>query len=62
MDSKKVDKKKKRKVYEKPRLRTINLEAEEVLAVGCKIASGGTTGIVDQPQCGINIGCATAGS
>jgi len=26
--------------YEKPRLRTIPLAAEEVLAVGCKTASG----------------------
>jgi hypothetical protein len=30
---------KKKRVYEKPRLRTIELAAEEVLAVGCKLLS-----------------------
>ena len=30
-----------KKQYEKPRLRTIELAAEEVLGVGCKMASGG---------------------
>jgi hypothetical protein len=29
-----------RKVYEKPQLRIIELAAEEVLAAGCKTASG----------------------
>ncbi len=33
--------KKSRKTYEKPRLRVIELAAEEVLGVGCKSASGG---------------------
>jgi hypothetical protein len=32
----KEDKEKKRRAYQKPRLRTIELLAEEVLAVGCK--------------------------
>ncbi len=62
MNSKKIDKKKKRKVYEKPRLRTINLEAEEVLAVGCKIAGGGTTAIGGKPFCGIDENCVLPGS
>ena len=33
--------KKKKDVYQKPRLRTIELAAEEVLGVGCKLTSGG---------------------
>lgn len=33
---KKPDKEKTKRAYEKPRLRTIELLAEEVLAVGCK--------------------------
>lgn len=36
------EKKESRREYEKPRLRTIELAAEEVLAVGCKTVSGGT--------------------
>ena len=31
----------KKKAYEKPKLRTIELAAEEVLAAGCKLVSGG---------------------
>jgi hypothetical protein len=31
---------KKRSMYEKPRLRTIELAAEEVLSIGCKTAPG----------------------
>jgi len=31
----------KKKEYEKPKLRTIELAAEEVLAAGCKLVSGG---------------------
>ena len=38
-DQKKGEKGK--RVYEKPRLRTIELAAEEVLGVGCKLAGGG---------------------
>jgi len=30
-----------KKAYEKPRLRIIELAAEEVLSAGCKLASGG---------------------
>jgi len=33
-----------RKPYQKPRLRTIELVADEVLAVGCKVQNG-TTGV-----------------
>jgi hypothetical protein len=31
---------KKKQTYEKPTLRTIQLNADEVLAVGCKVAKG----------------------
>ena len=31
----------KKRVYEKPRLKTIELAAEEVLSAGCKLISGG---------------------
>jgi hypothetical protein len=37
----KRDKKERKRTYEKPRLRTIELAAEEVLAIGCKILNGG---------------------
>ena len=33
-------KRKEKQIYEKPRLRSIELAAAEVLAVGCKIAPG----------------------
>ena len=33
-----------KKPYQKPKLRTIELVADEVLAVGCKVQSG-TTGV-----------------
>jgi hypothetical protein len=39
---------KKKRVYKKPRLRTIELAAEEVLGVGCKTA---TTGGVNSDFC-----------
>ena len=43
-----------RQTYEKPRLRTIELAAEETLATGCKVAPG-------RPGQGSNFGCGTAG-
>lgn len=42
-------KEKKKQTYEKPRLRTIELAAEEVLGVGCKLASSGFA--FDQTPC-----------
>ena len=45
-ESKKVQK----RLYEKPRLRTIELAAEEILATGCKTATQVDTG---------NMGCDT---
>ncbi len=37
----KQKKEKSKRVYEKPKLRTIELAAEEVLATGCKLSTGG---------------------
>ena len=48
-----------RKVYEKPALRSIELVAEEVLAVGCKKA--GARG-VGRPGCTVIVHCAGTGS
>lgn len=56
----KQEKKKARKLYEKPRLRTIELAADEVLATGCKTIDG--TMNVGQPFCGLGVGCAVEGS
>ena len=53
-------KEKKKRVYKKPRLRTIELAAEEVLAVGCKLASGGWAS--GDPVTCVGNGCASAGS
>jgi hypothetical protein len=43
MDSK--AKREKRRPYEKPKLRVIELAAEEVLGIGCKIGGEGASGI-----------------
>lgn len=37
-----MEKKKKKAKYEKPKLRVIELKAEEVLTTGCKLTSGGS--------------------
>ena len=37
-----------KQAYEKPRLRVIELAAEEVLAVGCKVNPGDPTGFNNQ--------------
>jgi len=47
------NKKKNKQHYEKPRLRTIELAADEILAVGCKVLQGQTG--KESP-----IGCGTA--
>ena len=46
-------KEKNKQAYEKPRLRTIELAAEEILALGCKVAPG-------QAGKDTAIGCGTA--
>jgi hypothetical protein len=47
--------------YEKPQLNIIELAAEEVLAVGCKMQPSATIN-VNNPSCGIGAGCITRGS
>jgi len=49
-----------KKPYEKPRLRIIELAAEEVLAIGCK-TTGASSGVGGGPTCMIRM-CAGAGS
>ena len=56
----KQDKEKTKMPYEKPRLRTIELAAEEVLAVGCKLMSGGSA-VGSSVNC-IDNTCSLAGS
>jgi hypothetical protein len=46
--------------YEKPQLNIVELAAEEVLAVGCKMPGGQNN--VGQPSCGIGARCSTRGS
>ncbi|MFZ5905900.1 MAG: hypothetical protein ACOYVJ_00645 [Nitrospirota bacterium] len=46
--------------YEKPRLRVIDLTAEEVLAVGCKTTSSGNA--PGKPPPCMRAGCAKLGS
>ena len=53
-------KEKKKRLYEKPRLRTIELAAEEVLGVGCKHPTLGYD--VGQLFCGLAINCNQQGS
>lgn len=58
-EDKSMEEKKNKAKYEKPQLRVIELKAEEVLGVGCKIASGGSA--VGGATCTAN-GCNQAGS
>jgi hypothetical protein len=51
----------KKQAYETPRLRTIELAAEEILAVGCKAVSSGTAPGSPTPPCMIR-NCAGRGS
>jgi hypothetical protein len=50
-----------REPYVRPALVTIELEADQVLAVGCKSAAGAPA-MGGQPGCGIGAGCSTDGS
>ncbi len=58
----KVEEKDKKKAYEKPKLRIIKLEAEEVLAAGCKTGEAMTLAIGGMPFCGIANNCITHAS
>jgi hypothetical protein len=51
---------KKKREYEKPVLRAIELAADEVLAVGCKATSGLSQ--ISGPQCGVDACVSTVGS
>ena len=55
----KPDKKKTKQTYQKPRLRTIELSADEVLATGCKIPFASPA--IGSPQCN-GSGCVSVGS
>jgi hypothetical protein len=48
----------KKQTYEKPKMRSIDLTAEEVLAVGCKTAQGGGP---NSPSCAVKK-CAKIGT
>ena len=52
----------KKKPYEKPQLRTIEMKEEEVLAVGCKTAGAPLPGVNQPVGCGIGSGCSSEGS
>lgn len=49
-----------REPYEPPELVTIDLAADQVLAAGCKNASG--VARFDEPACGVGAGCSVTGS
>ena len=49
-----------KRAYEKPKLRVIELNVDEVLGIGCKLSSGGGMAIGAVP-CTLN-SCVTAGS
>lgn len=48
--------------YEKPVLRTIELVAEEVLVVGCKLATGANGFSNPGPSCTLPVRCSGVGS
>ena len=50
----------KKKPYEKPELRVIEVKEDEVMAVGCKMPGGPSN--FGQPSCGTASGCNARGS
>lgn len=60
MQEKEQEKIKGKKSYEKPRLRSIELVAEEVLGIGCKTVAGDPTGAsgggCTNPACSMSTG------
>jgi len=50
----------KKKPYQKPELRVIEMKEDEVMAVGCKMPAGPSN--FGQPSCGIGTGCNARGS
>jgi hypothetical protein len=55
-------KEKAKQAYQKPKLRTIELAAEEVLAAGCKINGSTMPGSGLPTSCGIGNNCVADGS
>ncbi len=55
------EKAKPRRPYVKPRIRVIELVAEEVLTLGCKNSQGASAKL-GNPECGIYEKCAGTGS
>jgi hypothetical protein len=51
-----------KEAYEAPELVVISLEAEQVLAVGCKVISTPQQNVGGFPQCGIPQSCIRNGS
>lgn len=51
----------KKKPYEKPELRIIEMKEEEVLAIGCKMF-GGANAFGPNPDCGHAVPCVQMGS
>lgn len=60
MKSKQKNNTRNKKIYEKPGLRIIELETDQVLVLGCKLAAGGSAP-ADPATCVGNF-CAEAGS
>jgi hypothetical protein len=60
MKSKQKNNNQNKKLYEKPGLRIIELETDQVLILGCKLSNGGTAA-ADPITC-IGNNCAEAGS
>ncbi len=51
-----------RREYDKPRLRTIELAADEVLAIGCKTSTGPGTSPGNPASCVVGVTCSSLGS
>ncbi len=51
----------KKRPYEKPELKVIEMREEEVLAVGCKM-DGPFNVASEQPNCGVGVPCSLTGS
>lgn len=50
-----IKKEKHKQEYEKPRLRVIELAADEVMATGCKTDSTASAGVTTHPPCLSNL-------
>jgi len=48
--------------YDKPKLHIIELAAEEVLGVGCKMPGASHLAAGNRPSCGLGVPCISKGS